>query len=458
MGDVVLYPEGPWTRAADMRGFDYAAGKPGRLMARVSLPEALGCWTEFGDLDGDGHPEIVTVQSAFPYDLPANAGWQKSLDPEWRYVWCVTAADRTGRILWRHGKPYRGREAFPNHGGPGVIVGDVDGDGHVEAVTAHGDTIYIFAADGQVKASREFAGMAVAHLIRYPARGKDRVILAGLIRQESLEPVTHAFLDARTLQDIWTDRQLPGEVGTWATCPLPDGGEGLLMNAWLLDGEGRPVRRLPQEAFADEPHVHADYIALGDLNGDGRPEIVYCVEYHGYCEVVALDLDFQILFRQKLGHAQVACVLPPCGTDPGVAIVNDRSGCETVGLNASGVILWRQRLLAYPSVVVKRNGDTYACMTPHRMMPVAPALMDRWGRVRERFQEILNYQRPTLYSRYPRVAQYRSQDIGRTYSARTADWDGDGAEELALYDRHNVWVYASPPSGGEDDVFRTQGK
>ena len=441
---VVLYREEPWSRAADLAGFDYAAGKPARLIAHLEPSHVLGCWSAPVDLDGDGLPEFVSVQNAAPYDHPAMHKW--GYDPAWAEVWCVTAMDREGRTLWQHGTPWRGREAFPNHGGAGILVCDADGDGKPEIVTAHRQTLFIFGADGAIRRARRFPDGMVAAIKPFPPSGPSRALLVALMPMSAFEPLSFVYLDAATLENAAEPYATPKDFGAAMSAPLPGGGEGWLMNAWLYDGQGRAVARLPEELFPDRPGVHADYIDRGDLNGDGCDELVFCVEHESHCEVLAVDLSFNLLFRRVMGHAQTACIVPPSSEGPGVVMVTDRGGCRLTGLNAGGTTLWEKGILAYPGPRIRRGDDTLVCMSPHRSRQIVPAVMDRWGSVRERFQEMLDYPRTPIYSRYERLATYRSHDLGRYFHAYACDWNGDGTNELILNDRQGVWVYAPPDS------------
>lgn len=441
---VTLYEEAPWFRARDLKGFDYRTGQPARLIKHLELAGVLGCWTTLADLDGDGLPEIVTVQCAYGYDHPCNGSW--GYDLAWARVWCLTAVDREGNVLWQHGTPWTNREAFPSHGGPGVIVRDLDRDGEPEIVTAHRGDLFVFAADGRIKRSRRFADQVISDMRLLPPSGDPVTLMIRLVPADNYEPSADFVLDPETLEDKPAAAEFSCDWGASISWPLGDGNDGLLMNAWLYDAHARVVRRLPEEVFPDQPGVHADHIARGDLDGDGRDEIVYCIEYHGHCELVALDPDFNVLFRRVIGHAQQACIVPPAGEEPGVVIVNDRSGCKTIGLDARGKTLWEQDLLAYPGPLVRRDADTFVCMLPHRMKQVVPAVIDRWGTVRERFQEMLDYRRPVIRSRYQKLARYRSHDLGRSCAAQLCDWNGDGIAEIAMSDRHGAWVYA-PPAG-----------
>jgi hypothetical protein len=437
-----MYAARAWQQAENLAGFDYAAGLPAKRIAHLQLPDAgLGCWSALADLDGDGRPEMVTVQCAFPYYLPANGSW--GCDPAWSRVWCVTAIGREGRIMWRHGAPWKEREAFPNHGGAGLIVRDIDGDGKPEIVTGHMGTLYVIAADGTIMRRREFDGKVIVGVQPFPPIGKAQAFLVCLMSPESFEPQQYVFVDAATLDDTWADRPFAGDWGAAIPFPAADGTEGLLMNAWLYGADGRAVRRLPEEVFPSTHGVHADYIARGDLNGDGADEFVYCVEYHGYCEVVALDRAFNVIFRHVMGHAQTACIVPPSAGELGVVIVQDRSGCKTTGLDARGNVLWEQPLLAYPGPLVRRGDEMLICLWPHRMKQTVPAVVDRWGKVRERFQEMLDFPPAEIVSRYQRLAEYRSHDIGRAYQVHAADWNADGIDELIMNDRRGIWVYGN---------------
>src|SRR5262249_38688571 len=76
----------------------------------------------FGDLDGDGVPEMMIAQN-----IPRYRG------DAFDQISCLTAVTLTGKVLWQHGKPDP-RNGLLTNDTP-FQIHDIDGDGRSEVVT-----------------------------------------------------------------------------------------------------------------------------------------------------------------------------------------------------------------------------------------------------------------------------------------------------------------------------------
>jgi len=190
-----------------------------------------GCyrsWCETGwysspavaDLDGDGRPEVI----ASAYSIVALDG-------------------ATGNLLWRvkAGHDRDDSDGADNVGRtwPGIVVADVDNDGELEIVTAHGGGwVSVYNADGYFDnggwpwrnpSHREFRSLSVADL---DGNGDMEII------------VGRAQLDHT--------------------------------NVWVLEHTGKVRKGWPQlgNGEGSAAGLYNDNIGVGDLDGDGLPEVI----------------------------------------------------------------------------------------------------------------------------------------------------------------------------------------
>ena len=175
------------------------------------------------DLDGDGAPEVI----ASAYSL-------------------VVLDGETGALEWRASSGHDRSETSAANVGrtwPGVVVADVDADGADEIVTAHGGGyVSVYTADGYFEPG-------------WPQRPTDRE-LRGL-----------------SVYDL---------DGAGGLEVVVTGAVGSKTNTWVYSAAGQLLPGWPQ-LTNDSGYawgVYNDNAALGDLDGDGRGEIVVPSDVH----------------------------------------------------------------------------------------------------------------------------------------------------------------------------------
>lgn len=213
------------------------AAEPGTAIQPPVLKWQLGgcfnSWCETGwysspavaDLDGDGSAEVI----ASAYSI-------------------VVLDGATGALRWRVKSGHDRSEPDAGNVGrtwPGVVVADVDGNGDLEIVTAHG---------GGIVSVYDHEGYFQPGWPRHPADGELRGLSAyDLDGDGSLEIVVTATT---------------GKVNTWVYEH-----DGALRPGWpqLADDSG----------YASG--IYNDNAAVGDLDGDGLGEIVVPSDVHYIC-------------------------------------------------------------------------------------------------------------------------------------------------------------------------------
>lgn len=210
------------------------------------------CKMLLGDLDGDGRAELLLVQ-------PDNRQDVRYIPHQ---VQCLTAYNLDGRLLWQTGKPDSGAGSQGSDY-PAQIF-DIDGDGALEVLCVMKDQLHILeGATGKVKAVHPLPAKE-AHdcIIIANLSGGDRP--SDIILKDRYHQLWALDRDFRLL---WTHQ---GNVGhyPWVFDLDGDGRDEVMAGYDLLDAEGK---RLWSCKDLDD---HADCLWVGDVNGDGVPELV----------------------------------------------------------------------------------------------------------------------------------------------------------------------------------------
>ncbi|MCX7671636.1 MAG: VCBS repeat-containing protein, partial [Anaerolineae bacterium] len=360
-----------------------------------------GCyssWCETGwysspavaDLDGDGKPEVIGGL----YTIFILNGEDGSL---WK------AVDTPGSRVW-----------------PGIVVGDVDGDGDLEIVTAQGGGyVNVLDHNGNQVWSRQPTTSELRGLAAYDIDNDDR-----------LEIIVTAAIGSKT-------------------------------NTWVYEHDGSLRAGWPQLSN-DSGYAWGVYnanAAVGDLDGDGAGEIVVPSDVHYICayEANGVQIPANAMYGNK-GWGKVGVwesltvELRGWGACNGVRAESYRTNfadgpANIVDVNRDGVV----------EVVVTGNVyDCYAGYPPSRYVGVYIFNADR-----SRFNVGgYDWRTPPVDTGAPIGEDYNVIESA-TYNPVTADLDGDGNLEILFssYDgrihaywldktEHGSWPYRVYPGSG----------
>jgi len=296
--------------------FALAADSPARPYIAIPLRTPEGCTpndASVGDLDGDGEYEIVLHQASRGRDNAQRGMTGPAI---------LEAYKLDGTFLWRINL---GRNIREGAHYTQFMVYDLDGDGRAEVACK--------TADGTVDGTGRVLGDAEADF-----RNADGFILDGPEFLTIFEGATGAarataaYIPPRGAVADWGDDR-GNRVDRFLACLAYLDGErpslvmcrGYYTRAVLAAWNWRDGRLTPVWTFDSDDGTsgHAAYrgqgnhnLAVGDVDGDGRDEIVY-----GAC---AIDHDGRGLYATGLGHGDAMHL---SDIDP------DRPGLEVFGIH-----------------------------------------------------------------------------------------------------------------------------
>jgi PAS domain-containing protein len=369
-----------------------------------------------GDVNGDGRPELLTVQA------------RRRGDAE--MVGCVTAMDIDGRVLWRFGEPVRRPEPSLPAGDLPVQIHDLDGDGSDEIVVAREFHLHIL--DGRTG--------KVRHRVPTPPRagggpGFGRVAgtalafadLSGKLRPGELlftDGLSRVWAFDSRLEPLWRAECDPaGGVSSLLAYDFDgDGREEILAGGTLLDPDGQEIWTIPLD-----DKVRAAMVIRPPGSRDLR--IVLAAGEEG---VLFADRDGRVVFedRSAFGHGLAGGRFRPDLAGPQIACQGrgDSAGMLCL-LDATGRRIAETWLFpaAGPLCPVNWAGGAgdLLLLNAH---PVHGGLADGAGRV---VVELPDDGHPTL-------------------CCRALPLSGGPRDEILCWDPGRIWIYTpdGPPPAG----------
>lgn len=250
----------------------------------------------FGDLDGDGQPEMLIVQN-----IPRVRG------DAFDHISCLAAVTLDGKLLWQVGRP-DSRNTLLTNDTP-FQIHDLDGDGRNEVVMIKDFQIQVLeGATGKVRQRTWMPPAPADNKERpYELNSGDSMIFLNLSgarsRQEILlkDRYRSFWVLNRDLQVIRTGT---GQTGHY---PFPydfngDGRDEFIIgySRWNSNGE---------QAWSLDSQMkdHTDAISVGNYTGDpsARPRIYACGSDEG---MVVISEEGKLVKQVRIGHAQTQSV------------------------------------------------------------------------------------------------------------------------------------------------------
>jgi len=364
----------------------------------------------FGDLNGDGRPEVVLSQRI---DLSSD---------NYPAINCITALDLEGNVLWQRGEPRVGFK--PATSDNCLQVYDWDGDGCAEVLFCQDLRLWI--ADGRTgetirsaptprsRPSTAAGGRPFARIL-----GDALYIcnLDGGPRARNLlikDRYTNIWALDHDLNIMWHHECTTGHFPA-AYDIDGDGCDEVMAGYAMLDQDGSLLWELPLED-------HQDAIAIGHFDATHPDELLIGMAC-GEAGFVLVTSRGELLAQHHLGHVQKLVVANLRPELPGLeyAIITfwGQPGIMAV-FDARGQMLSSFELVPYASALTPVNwtadGRELLFLSAH---PAEGGLIDARGH---------------------RVVML-PDDGHPVYCCTALDLAGDGRDELVVWDTEAIWIY-----------------
>lgn len=372
----------------------------------------------FGDLDGDGVPDMLIAQN-----IPRVVG------DAFDQISCMTAVNLDGKVLWQIGRPDP-RNGLLTNDTP-FQIHDIDGDGRNEVVMVKDFRIHIL--DGQTGKLKKFSWMPAAPPENpqrpYEMETGDSIAfinVSGDARRHEIlikDRYRNFWVFSNKLELLWKGG---GQTGHY---PYPrdidgDGKDEILIGYALWDDSGKQLWSRDTEL-----KDHADGAVMGNFSGDPKGEVrVYAA---GSDEgVIMFSRDGTILKHVRIGHAQSPTV--------------GKYRPDLPGLQYMTVNFWKN-----PGIITLFDHDANILAQEEPIHSGSVMLPVNWRGDGQEFVLLSgNSKEGGMIDGHLRRVVMFPEDGHPDLTANVMNLTGDARDEIILWDQNRVWIYT------QDQPFR----
>jgi hypothetical protein len=396
-------------RDAELARLRAASPQP-KLWRKFDTPNfGAGRNVRFGDLDGDGVPDMLIAQN-----IPRIRG------DAFDQISCLTAVTLEGKVLWQQGRPDP-RNGLLTNDTP-FQIHDIDGDGRNEVIVARDFQLQIL--DGRTGEIKRQASMPQAPPTDkerpYEMETGDSIAFVNFSgdphRREILikDRYTHFWIFNNQLQLLWKG---DGQTGHFPY-PIDRNGRDLLAIGYSLwDHTGKQLW-----SHDTEIKDHADGVMVANLSPDPKaaPRVYASASDEGF---LMFDLAGKLLKQVRVGHNQ----------SPSAA----KYRMDVPGLQYMTVNFWKN-----PGIVTLFDWDGNILAQEEPIHTGAPMLPVNWRGDGQEFALLSgNPKEGGLLDGHLRRVVMFPDDGHPDLAANVLNLTGDARDEIVLWDQSRVWIY-----------------
>ncbi len=397
-------------REAELEKLRAANPRP-KLWKKFETPNfGAGRNVRFGDLDGDGVPEMLFAQN-----IPRVRG--DAFDA----ISCLTAVTLEGKVLWQVGRPDPHNGLLTND--TPFQIHDVDGDGRNEVVVVRDFKLQVL--DGRTGKVKQWAWMpkAPAATVRpYELVSGDCITFVNVSgdkrRREILlkDRYQNFWVYNSKLEMLWGGLEQVGHF-PYPTDLNGDGRDEIAIGYSIWDSTGKKLW-----SHGTDLRDHADAIMVGNLspNDKAEPRVYASGSDEGF---LMFDIKGNILKQVRVGHNQ----------SPAVGKFRPDVG----GLQYMSVNFWKN-----PGIITVFDWDGNIIEQQEPIHTGAPMLPVNWRGDGQEFVLLSGNTREggMLDGNLRRVVMF-PDDGHPDLAANVLDLTGDQRDEIVLWDEQRVWIY-----------------
>ena len=433
------------------------------LIAEIDLRNWGGAELFVADVNGDGRPELLWLQSKGIFksqlyqDCHRFGNRYAFLATEDLDLLCLTVTDINGAVLWQYGTPNFDSNPYCSHAAEGMVCcHDIDGDGEMEVlVLGRRDLLVLEGRSGRLKASQKLPADNYALLTcieNSPLPGDVTTLVT--VMDAAYEPHSYGnptlFLNSR-LDILRQDDHIGSGHSITVFDADGDGCQEALVGYQLIKPNGEIIWTLKrwEDHCIEAETQHVDHVELY------RHEGTWFLVIAGSDRLYWVDCQGKTGWEQDQPHPQYQYCLVGrfCLDDfrPRLFVTNCRE--LTNCFDVEGNEVWRRRLpehwpMGRPSNLGRRSFHKgVPAVVWHSPLPERPDLIiyseAGWpygiggdNQPALVFPYTANARKPSMP-----LPDHRADDYGMSFNCVVYDFDQDGTEEVLIHDRRYAWLY-----------------